>query len=337
MAGTGVQLFLSGQILTASDVNTYLMDQVISRFDTPEDRDAAFGSGLPISQPGGDGKPALSEGRFCYLVSNTNDGEGTPTVQYYNGNAWVDAETFVPEDNSIGPEKLTTAVAGNGLAGGDGSALSVNVDDSTIEINSDSLRIKDAGVTASKIATAVAGNGLSGGGGSALAINVDDSTIEISSDSLRLKDAGITSAKLGANISLTGTTEIEEVLEAVVVNATALTGTVNIDAKSGAVHFFTSNSTANWVWNFRGDGSTTLNSMMDVGQSITFALFATNGGTAYRPTSLTVDTTGTVTVKWFGGNSYPSGNASSVDCYTVTVIKTAANTYTAFASQSKFA
>jgi hypothetical protein len=76
---------------------------------------------------------------------------------------------------------------------------------------------------------------------------------------------------------------------------------------------------------------------MDVGQSATFALFATNGGDAYKPTSLTVDTTGTVSIKWFGGNSYPNGNINSVDCYTVTIVKTAANTYTAFASQSKFA
>ena len=91
---------------------------------------------------------------------------------------------------------LPATVAGDGLSGGGGSALSVNVDDSTIEINSDNLRVKDAGITASKIASAVAGNGLAGGGGSALSVNVDDSTIEINSDSLRVKDDGITYAKL---------------------------------------------------------------------------------------------------------------------------------------------
>lgn len=82
--------------------------------------------------------------------------------------------------NSVDENKLTTSVAGNGLAGGGGAALSVNVDGSTIEINSDSLRVKDAGITLAKLAsnsvdenkltTSVAGNGLTGGGGSALAV-----------------------------------------------------------------------------------------------------------------------------------------------------------------------
>lgn len=111
--------------------------------------------------------------------------------------------------NSVDENKLTTSVAGNGLAGGGGTALSVNVDGSTLEINSDSLRVKDLGistakladasVTADKLAAAVAGSGLAGGAGSALSVNVDDSTIEINSDTLRVKDAGITEAKLASN------------------------------------------------------------------------------------------------------------------------------------------
>lgn len=56
-------------------------------------------------------------------------------------------------DAGITGTQLATSVAGNGLAGGGGSALSVNVDDSTIEINSDALRLKDAGITAAKLGT----------------------------------------------------------------------------------------------------------------------------------------------------------------------------------------
>jgi hypothetical protein len=57
--------------------------------------------------------------------------------------------------NTINESKLTTSVAGNGLSGGTGSPLSVNVDNSTIEINADSLRVKDAGITLAKLATEV--------------------------------------------------------------------------------------------------------------------------------------------------------------------------------------
>lgn len=48
--------------------------------------------------------------------------------------------------------KLAASVAGAGLSGGAGTALSVNVDDSTIEINTDTLRVKDLGITAAKLA-----------------------------------------------------------------------------------------------------------------------------------------------------------------------------------------
>lgn len=54
--------------------------------------------------------------------------------------------------NAVGVTEISTAIAGNGLSGGGGSALAVNVDDSTIEINSDTLRLKDGGVTSAKIA-----------------------------------------------------------------------------------------------------------------------------------------------------------------------------------------
>jgi hypothetical protein len=288
MAGSGVRLFVSGEIAYAADVNTYLMDQVISRFPNAAARNAAFGDGIPVSQ-GGDGKPAISEGRFCYL-DDINE------VQYYDGSAWQSASQFTVGDGTITEAKLAAnSVTSDKIAPG-------------VIIESD---VANNAVTEAKIASGAV-------------------------TEAKIASGAVTSAKLGANLDLNGTTEIDEILETVVVNTNALTGTVNIDAKSGAVHYFTSNSSADWVWNFRGDGSTTLNSMMDDGQSITFALFATNDA-AFEPTSLTVDTTGTVSVKWFGGNAYPSGNASSVDCYTITIVKTAANTYTAFASQSKFA
>ena len=54
-------------------------------------------------------------------------------------------------DGSVDSNKLAASVAGNGLSGGGGSALAVNTDNSTIEINSDTLRVKDGGITAAKL------------------------------------------------------------------------------------------------------------------------------------------------------------------------------------------
>ena len=50
-------------------------------------------------------------------------------------------------DSSITPIQISSSIAGNGLSGGNGAPLAVNVDDSSIEINSDTLRIKSDGVT----------------------------------------------------------------------------------------------------------------------------------------------------------------------------------------------
>jgi hypothetical protein len=54
--------------------------------------------------------------------------------------------------NAVTATTIAAAVAGSGLAGGAGTALSVNVDGSTLEINSDTLRQKDGGTTAAKLA-----------------------------------------------------------------------------------------------------------------------------------------------------------------------------------------
>ena len=58
--------------------------------------------------------------------------------------------------NSVGVAEVSTAVAGSGLSGGGGSALAVSVDDSSIEIDSDSLQIKAAGVTNAMLAGSIA-------------------------------------------------------------------------------------------------------------------------------------------------------------------------------------
>ena len=114
---------------------------------------------------------------------------------------------------------VMTAIAGDGLSATNG-VLAVGVDDSSIETNSDALRIKASGVTNAMLAgsiangklansavTVTAGDGLSGGGsvslGSSvsLAVGVDDSSIEISSDELQVKAGGVTNAMLAGSIA----------------------------------------------------------------------------------------------------------------------------------------
>lgn len=149
-------------------------------------------------------------------------------------------------------------------------------------------------------------------------------------------DSAITTAKIAADIALTRPvlTSPEEV---VTISATAATGTVAFDARTSGVVLYTSNASANWTLNVRGDGSNTLNSMLSTGTSITIAFLVTNGSTAYYQTGFQLDGS-TQTVRWQGGSAPTSGNANSVDAYTFTIIKTAATpTYTVLGQQTRFA
>lgn len=125
--------------------------------------------------------------------------------------------------------------------------------------------------------------------------------------------------------------------ERTTVSATAATGTVNFDAVTQGVLYYTTNASANWTLNIRGSSGATLSSILAVGDAITVTHLVTQGSTAYYNSAVQVDGS-SVTPKWQGGTAPTAGNASSVDAYVYTVVKTAATpTYTVFASQTKFA
>ena len=103
-----------------------------------------------------------------------------------------------------------------------------------------------------------------------------------------------------------------------------------------AIVYFINNQASNAQVNFIGDGSTTLDSLLSVNDSVTAALIYTQGGTAYYLNQIQVDgTTANVTTKWVGG-APSGGNANSIDAYSITLIKTASGTFTCLASQTKY-
>jgi len=116
--------------------------------------------------------------------------------------------------------------------------------------------------------------------------------------------------------------------ERMTVSATAATGTINFDAETQGVLYYTSNASSNWTLNVRGSSGATLNSILATGDAITVAFLVTNGSTPYRHSALTIDGSAQ-TVRWSGGTAPSAGNASSIDAYSFTIIKTASATYTA--------
>ena len=143
-----------------------------------------------------------------------------------------------------------------------------------------------------------------------------------------------------ATPTITGGTNSTSVLvspeERTTVAATAATGTVAFDALTQSVLYFTSNASANWTLNIRGNSSTTLNSILATGDAITVTHLVTQGSTAYYNSAVQIDGS-SVTPKWQNGAAPANGSANSIDAYTYTIIKTGSATYTVIASQSKFA
>jgi len=123
--------------------------------------------------------------------------------------------------------------------------------------------------------------------------------------------------------------------EDVNVVASAATGTINFDVSTASVWYYTSNASANHTLNFRYSSGATLSSVLAVGDAITLVWLNTNGSTAYYPNVIQIDGSA-VTPKVPA--AITAGNASSIDAYVFTIIKTAATpTYTVLETQTKFA
>jgi len=138
------------------------------------------------------------------------------------------------------------------------------------------------------------------------------------------------------NKTLDSATLTKHVQETATISATAATGTINYDLKTQSILYFTSDASGNFTVNFRGDGSTTLNSIMDTGDVVTAVFLVTNGSSAKFNNAFQVDGS-SITPKNQGGSSYSAGNANSIDVYTYTIIKTGDAAFTMLTSQTQFA
>jgi hypothetical protein len=123
--------------------------------------------------------------------------------------------------------------------------------------------------------------------------------------------------------------------ETTTVSATAATGTINYDVTTQSVLYYTTNASANFTMNFRGSSGTSLNTAMSTGQTVTVVFLNTNGSTAYYNNAVTIDGN-SVTPKYQGGTAWSSGNASSIDAYSYTIVKTGSATFTVLAALTQF-
>ena len=129
---------------------------------------------------------------------------------------------------------------------------------------------------------------------------------------------------------------LSQVLEVANVFTTAVGGNVNIDLSNNVTYFFSSNCTANVTFNFRASNTSTLDSILNSGQTITSAILLKQGATRYRA-NVYID--GTLRTPWWLSNSapgYATTQQESIDVYSFSILKTAQNTFTVLASNANF-
>lgn len=112
--------------------------------------------------------------------------------------------------------------------------------------------------------------------------------------------------------------------------------TIQVDFANSSIYYFNTNATNNWTINFRMSSATFLNNVMANNESISAVVMVPQGSTPYFSNLIQIDGV-TVFPKWQDGVTPVSGNASSIDIYNFTIIKTANATYTVLGSQSRFA
>jgi len=137
-------------------------------------------------------------------------------------------------------------------------------------------------------------------------------------DVTNVDSIGIITARSGVDFS-------SMLREGVNITADTLSNNLNIDLSNGMIHLFTTQETTTSTPNIRVDGSTSLNSKMNIGEAITVVIIVTSAAAGYSA-QLTIDGSA-VTESWLGGSAPSTGGGSGYDVYNHHIIKTADATF----------
>lgn len=130
-----------------------------------------------------------------------------------------------------------------------------------------------------------------------------------------------------AGISTLASTR-EKIIQATV---DTVTNTLTVDYEEGAIYFVTVPPSADFTLDIS-------NVPTEFWHSITMAVVISQGGTAYMPTAVTVNSTAQSSLFYQGGPPPPSGTANGIDVYSLVLLKAdvAGNTFNCLISSTSY-
>lgn len=142
-------------------------------------------------------------------------------------------------------------------------------------------------------------------------------------------------ATFQANVFAQGPLVIQFGKELTGLNSSPATGNLSMNLLDSSTLYKTANATGNYTLNLTGNSSTTLNSAMNIGETVTCTFINTNGFPGYYMTQLKIDGAN-ISPLWVGGVAPSSGETLSKDMYSFNIIKTGSGVFTVLATRGVF-
>jgi len=315
--GLGWKEFSANEVLTASDLMGYLMNQSVLVFD---DTSAYTSSGFT---------PA--EGAVRYLKTEN-------TIEFYTGSSWVK----VAKQSELGG--YLTQAAGD-LATFDGVteevvALSVGTDGTVLIADStedtglrwgevDTNGIADDAITLDKILNGTDGYFLSS---TASAVAWAEAVTPSGAQTLTSKT--LTSPTI--NTAVINQSVLDRAVEQWTYSTSSPSGTLTLDLTSSTAYFYYPSTAVTTTWTPTFTNISTL--LGANGKAVTVAVIVRVGSSAGYSSSISITGASSTSLNWQGGITPGTSNTSAgIDAYTYTIVRTLVDTYTVFASRTRFA
>ena len=298
------------------------------------------GSGFTANADGAITSGIVTATTFSGAFSGTTGtftGDLVGVAASFTGNVTVGGTLTYEDVTNVDSTGIVTAKGGVRIPNDTGTITVGASDDLQLYHDSSNSYIKDSGTGALRILSDLfqVRNATNNGeiiyataGGSVQLYDNDSKKLETTTSGVTITGAGIcTSLSVGPGI-------LQEDFHNY---GTALTGTYNHDVVThGMVLDSTVAASASFVINLRGDGSTTFNSLMNIGQTTVLTVYSVSSNTSYYLTDFQIDGS-SITEKWNGASAPSAGTGSGTDVYTFNIMKTASATFSVYANFSNFA